>query len=253
MRIITSAPILIPNTNRNKNDINIGSDEFLPFDGHTDMIEVSDGDGGETMYWSAEGDCYYNAKGEKIKKFFSKIGKGLGKAGKGVFKGIKAVGKAIVKAERWVVSKSKNLVKGAKKGAKGAKPKGPELTHVKTGTGADAKDVFTQKLVPATATTPSEQIVTVEGQKFAAVDVPKDKPIVVATDPNTGQKTVGVEYRPEEVAGVESADGTYSYYKQNDVPKEGSGLSTNVKIGIAIGSILLVGGVIYMIAKNKKK
>jgi hypothetical protein len=223
--------------------------DFIPFDGRQDLIEFSDGYSGESFYWGADGDEYYNAKGEKLKGALQKFGKGLGKGIKGIGKGIKAVGKAIVKAERWVVAKSKNLVKGAKKGNKGAKVKGAELKQQKT---KDGNTVLTETLKPATATTPAEQIVTVEGQKFSAVDVPKDKPIVVSTDPTTGAKTVGVEYKPEETTAVEGADGNLSYYPTNRVDETKTGMSTTTKIAIAVGGVVVVGLIVYLIAKKKK-
>lgn len=222
--------------------------DFIPFDGRQDLIEFTDGDFGNSYYWSADGDEYYNAKGEKIKDALQKIGKGFRKGVVGIGRGIKKVAKAIVKAERWVVTKSKNLVKGSKKGKKGSKVKGTELTQQKT---KDGNTVLTEKLKPATATTPAEQIVTVEGQKFSAIDVPKDKPIVVSTDPTTGAKMVGVEYKPEETTAVEGADGNLSYYPTNRVDETKSGMSSTMKIGLAVSGVAVLGLIVYLIAKKK--
>jgi hypothetical protein len=222
--------------------------DFIPFDGRQDLIEFSDGSSGESFYWGADGDEYYNAKGEKLKGALQKFGKGLGKGVKGLGKGLKKVGQAIVKAEKWVVAKSKKLVKGAKKGKKGDKPKGKELVQQKDKSG---KETFTETLKPATADTPADKVVTIEGQKLSAVDVPADKPIVVSTDPTTGKKVVGVEYKPEETTAIEGADGNLSYYPTNKVTTDSS-MSTTTKIAIAVGGVAVLGVIVYLIAKKKK-
>jgi hypothetical protein len=235
--------------------------DFIPFDGRQDLIEFSDGYSGESYYWGADGDEYYNAKGEKVKDFFKKIGKGLGKGVKGVGKGLKKVGQAIVNAERKLIGKNKNKVAGTseKKGTdlpawllpqKGGSSN--ELTQQKT---SDGKDILTNILKPATSTTPAEQVVTIEGQKLSTVGVPADKPIVVSTDPTTGQKTIGVDYKPEEVTAVQGNDGNYTYYPTNKVggntDDTNKGMSTTTKIAIAVGGVVVVGLIVYLIAKKK--
>jgi hypothetical protein len=50
--------------------------DFVPFDGRQDLIEFTDGNSAETYYYSADGDEYYNARGEKVKDFFKKFKKG---------------------------------------------------------------------------------------------------------------------------------------------------------------------------------
>jgi hypothetical protein len=240
MEVITSAPIIYSSVE--------GDSEFLPFDGNTDLERYIDAETGEEIFYSVSGDAYYNAKGEKLKGFFKKVGKGL-------VKGVKAVGRAIKNAARWVATKSKNLVKGAKRGSKGAKVKGSALKHNKTAA-SGGKDVFLSELPPATAQTPPEKVVTIEGQKFAAIDVPANRPIVVATDPTTGQKSVGVEYMPSEVTGVEQPDGTFSYYKPTDVEivaddKKGK-MSTAMKVGLIVGGLAVVGVIIYYVVKKNK-
>jgi hypothetical protein len=240
MEVITSAPIIYSSVE--------GESEFIPFEGNQDLERFIDVNTGEEIFYSASGDAYYNAKGEKLKGFFKKVGKGL-------VKGAKAVGKAIKNAVRWVATKSKNLVKGARKGSKGAKVTGKPLKHRKTAASGGA-DVFVSELPPATPQTPPSQVVTIEGQKFAAVDVPANKPIVVATDPSTGQKSVGVEYMPSEVTGVEQSDGTFSYYKPTDVQnvqEEQKGkMSTAMKIGLAVGGLAVVGVIVYFVVKKNK-
>lgn len=249
MKLITTAPVIIDKGELNHRFINAPTGDYAAFEGHTDLIEYTDGNTGESLYWSAEGDEFYNAKGEKIKNV-------LKAAGKGIVKGAKAVGRAIVKAERWIVSKSKNLVKGSRKAKKGATVKGNALRHQKTSKDASGKDVFTQELKPATATTPAEKIVTVEGQKFSTVDVPANKPIVISKDPATGVKTVGIEFTPSEVVGVEAADGNINYYPPSAVSEDSTGqekMSTTKKIVIAVAALAVVGTVVYFIAKKSKK
>jgi hypothetical protein len=222
----------------------VAEDEFIPFEGNTDLERFVDANTGEELFFSANGDCFYNAKGEKKKGFFKKIGKGI-------VKGVKAVGRAIKKASRWVAKKSKKLVGGAKKGGK-VKPKGKKLKHVKT-SGTGGKDVFRQELAPATASTPPAKTITIEGKKFSTENVPPSKPIVVATDPTTGMKTVGVEFAPSEVAGVQSPDGTYEYYKTSDVEPPKKGMSKALTIGLIVGGVVVAGIVTYLIVKKNKK
>jgi len=216
--------------------------DFIPFDGNTDLERYVNADTGEELFYSANGDCYYNAKGEKVKGFFKKVGKGI-------VKGVKAVGRAIKKAARWVATKSKNLVKGAKKGKKA---KGKALKHTKTAKDG-GKDVFRQELPPAAPTTPPEQVVTIEGKKYSTEGAPAEKPVVVATDPQTGLKSVAIEYLPTEVAGVVAPDGTYNYYPaantEIDEPKK---MSTALKVGLVVGGIILAGVIVYIIVKRRK-
>lgn len=250
MKVITSAPIIMDDeTAVNYRYINAPRNDYAAFGGSPkdNLIEYTDGDTGEAIYWGADGDDdFYNAKGEKLKKIAKAIGKG-------VVKGAKAVGRAIVKAERWVVQKSKNLVKGARKAKKGAKVKGQPLRHQKTKKDASGQDVFTQELKPATATTPAEKIVTVEGQKFSTVDVPADKPIVVSKDPSSGANVVGVEYKPSEVTGVEGADGNINYYPPTAVDDDDKKMSLGVKIAIGVAAAGLVTTLIYLAVKKSKK
>lgn len=90
--------------------VSFNGDEFIPFDGQTNLDTFTGADG-ETYHYSFNNDEYYNAKGKKIGGFFKSIGKGIGKGavavGKGIgkgakaiFKGIKFIGGKIVGKER---------------------------------------------------------------------------------------------------------------------------------------------------------
>lgn len=90
--------------------VSFNGDEFIPFDGQTDLDTFTGADG-ETYHYSFNNDEYYNAKGKKVGDFFKSIGKGIGKGavavGKGIgkgakaiFKGIKFIGGKIVGKER---------------------------------------------------------------------------------------------------------------------------------------------------------
>ena len=136
---------------------------------------------------------------------------------------------------------------------KGGASNSNELAQQKTESG---KDIFTKTLLPATATTPQEKIVTIEGQKLSTVDVPANKPIVVSTDPTTGAKTIGVDYTPNEVTGVKNADGNYTYYPTDKVSggttdDSKKGMSTTTKIAIGVGGAVVLGLIIYLVVKKK--
>ena len=245
MNIITNAPVI-----RRANGKSTVISKGKPFGGHRNLIEFTDGNTGESIFYSADGDEYYNAKGEKIKNIFKAIGKGIAKGAKGVAKGAKWLGKNIAKASRWVVKKSKNLVKGTRKAGKGAKPKGEPLQHTKTDA-TGGYDKFIGALPFADATTPKDKIIEIEGQKFSGVSVPTNKPLIIATDPVTGKNSVGVEYNPNDVVAVQSADGTYDYYPTESVQEAKGGMSNPMKIGLVVGGIAVVGAIIYLIAKKK--
>jgi len=119
MIVKTKNPILYQNTNISNietrggydgedtgNFISFNGDEFIPFDGQTNLDTFTGADG-ETYHYSFNNDEYYNAKGKKVGDFFKSIGKGIGKGavavGKGakaIFKGIKFIGGKIVGKER---------------------------------------------------------------------------------------------------------------------------------------------------------
>ena len=107
MIVKTKNPILYQNTNSSNIEtrggydgensssfISFEGDEFIPFDGQTDLDTFIGADG-ETYHYSFNNDEYYNAKGKKVGDFFKSIGKGIGKGAVAVGKGIGKVGKGI--------------------------------------------------------------------------------------------------------------------------------------------------------------
>lgn len=225
------------------------NDSFLPFDGMnpSSMERYVDVDTGDE-YFSADGETFYDAKGEKLKNFFKKVGKGL-------VKGVKAVGRAIKNAARWVATKSKNLVKGARSGkGKQARADRRALRQSKKNPQSPQADTFTEVLPPASPSTPAEKRVEIGGAVYSTENVPANKPIVVATDPTTGAKTVGVEYMPTEVVGIQGTDGTYEYYKPSDVVDSTSankkGKTTTILL--IVGGVLVLGVAAYFIFRKKK-
>lgn len=233
--------------------------DFIPFDGRQDLIEFTDGNSNETYYYSADGDEYYNAKGEKVKGFFQKFGKGLKKGVVGIGRGVKKVVQAIVKAERKIVGKSKDKAKGTKEGKKSDRDKRradrKETRELKRQKKADGTEVFTNPLPKADANTPADKVVDIAGQKLSAVDVPANTPIVVSTDPTTGEKIVGTDLNPQDVTAIKEGDGTYSYYPANQIQggtTDSKGLSSTMKIGLVVGGVAVLGLVVYLIVKKKK-
>jgi hypothetical protein len=236
--------------------------DFIPFDGRQDLIEFTDGNSGEAFYYSADGDEYYNAKGEKVKDFFKKFKKGGDFWQKGLGAGLKKVANAIVKTERKILGKSTDKASETKEGRKADRDKRraerKENRELKRQQKPDGSDVFTQPLKPADANTPADKVVTIEGQKLSAVDVPANTPIVVSTDPKTGEKVVGVDLKPQDVTAIKENDGTYSYYPANQVqggntntPPPPPKMSTTTKIAIAVGGVAVLGVIVYLIAKKK--
>ena len=80
---------------------------------------------GEEYFCSIDGEDFYNAKGEKLKGFFKKVGGGVVKAGKFIGKVAKKVGRAIVEA-------SKKVAKGVKTAGGKVKAGAKKLLHHKT-------------------------------------------------------------------------------------------------------------------------
>lgn len=234
--------------------------DFIPFDGQQDLIEFTDGNSGETYFYSADGDEYYNAKGEKVKDFFKKFKKGGDFWQKGLGKGVSAVAKAIKNVSRKILGKSKEKASGTKEGRKADRDKRradrKEATELKRQKKEDGSEVFTQPLPKADASTPADKIVDVAGQKLSAVDVPANTPIVVSTDPTTGEKVVGVDLKPQDVTAIKESDGTYSYYPTNQLQGGGTtdekkGMSTTTKIAIGVGGAVVLGLIIYLVVKKK--
>lgn len=240
----------------------LGSDGeiYVPFDGEKDLYTFSD-ENGDVYYCSMDGDNFYNANGQKLIGFFKKVGGGVVKTGK-------FLGKNIAKASRWIAKKSKNVAKGVKNLGKNIKTKGKKLIHLKKKTSTKGKssgnsnnksedstqnqeDVFTKPLEKATQNTPLEKIVEVEGEKFSTEGVDNKNQITVSKDPESGEKVVGVDYKPSDVVAVSNNDGYIDYYDKKDV-----GMDKNLKIGLIIGgcviATILLSVIVYKsINKNK--
>lgn len=240
MNIITKNPVFVKNNT---------SDSHVSFEGRPDVDYFLDESGEE--FYSADGENFFNAKGENVKKdsvkgVFKKIGKGFGKAAK-------FIGKGIVKASRSVVKASKNVASGVKKVGGKAKAGSKKLIHHKKRDGADkGSDVFTKPLTKATPeevkSMPQDKVVEIEGEKYLADGIDKDKPVTVSQDPETGEKVVGVEYKPEEVVAVDGADGNVEYHTPDSV-----GMSKNMKIALIVtGAALVLGIVIFVVIKSNK-
>ena len=88
-----------------------GGESYLPFDGNdiSTMEIYQDDNGGQEFYYSADGENFYNAKGEKLKGFFTKVGGGLKKVGKGIWGAIKKVGHAVAVASKKVATGVKKV------------------------------------------------------------------------------------------------------------------------------------------------
>ena len=117
MIVKTKNPILYQNTNISNietrggydgedtgNFISFEGDEFIPFDGQTDLDTFIGADG-ETYHYSFNNDEYYNAKGKKLGDFFKSVGKGIGKGAKAVGKGVGKGAKAIFKGIKFIGGK----------------------------------------------------------------------------------------------------------------------------------------------------
>lgn len=246
--------------------------DFIPFDGRQDLIEFTDGDFGDSYYYSADGDEYYNAKGEKVKDFFKKFKKGGDFWGKGVGKGISAVAKAIGSVSRKILGKSKEKDKGTKEERKADRDKRrterkdsrdkrrterKEEKELQRQQNEKGETTYQQNLAKADANTPDDKKVKVGGETYSTEGVPKDKQVVVTTDQKTGEKSVGVEYKADEVVAVKGDDGNYSYYKDGasggtpPPPPPPPKMSTTTKIAIAVGGVAVLGVIVYLIAKKK--
>lgn len=99
--------------------ISFNGEEFVPFDGQTDLDTFTGADG-ETYHYSFNNDEYYNAKGEKIGGFFKSVGKGIGKGAKAIVKGIKFIGGKI-KARTKKIAANVKARQDARKVKKGAR------------------------------------------------------------------------------------------------------------------------------------
>lgn len=279
MKIYSAVPIyqlkknaMLSNTRKKKRVVikteflNAEGDEFIPFDGMSfnEMTGYVDVDTDE-VWFSANGEDFYDAEGKKVrgeglKNLLKKIGKGIGKGakaiGKGVVKGIKAIGRFVKKIAGKVKGRSSKKEQDTKEAPKGTVPKGLPLLAIgmsmpMTATGQkfikEGSTAFVKPLPPATATTTPQNTVEVDGKKYSAENVGKDEKIAVSTNPVTGQTIVGAEIPVSKVTAVVGADGKYDYYQDKDVETKGS-MTKWLLIG---GGVLVLGGLIYFIAKKK--
>lgn len=302
LKVFTTYPVTINKNRISPTDyfLNADGEEYLPFDGQTELLGFRD-ELGEEYFCGIDGEEFYNAKGEKLKGFFKKVGGGVVKAGKFIGKVAKKVGRAIVKASKSVVKGVKTAGGKVKAGAKklihhktpeekakskgdrdkkradrvkehndkkakrdkeiaDAKAKGqtpppplpplpPQTPQEKEGESPDAKggDVFTKELPQATPNTPPENVVDVNGVKYDATDIPKDKEIVETID-ESGKKIAGVEFKPEEVVAVTGKDGNIEYYTP-----DAQGMSKGLKIALVVGGAVVLLAVAYFIFRPKGK
>lgn len=270
MQIFTTYPVTIDKKRINASDyyLNADGEQYLPFDGNTELETFLD-ETGERFYLSANGEEFYNAKGQKVKGFFKKVGGGVVKAGKFIGKVAKKVGRGLVQASKTVAKGVKTAGGKVKAGVKKLihhekKDKGGKTPDASRDTGGGQKgrddkqsrvpsaddkgrDVFTKELPLATPSTPKENIVDVAGKKFDASELPSGKEVVQTTD-ESGNAIAGVEYQPSEVVAVTGADGNVEYHTPDAV-----GMNKNLKIALIVGGSLLVLGIIgFVIYKSRK-
>jgi hypothetical protein len=109
------------------------------YQGDLSELDKFIGADGNEYYCSADGEHFYNAKGEKVGGFFKKVGGGLVKGAKGVAKGAEAVGRVIKKASVAIVKASKTVAAGVKKVGGKAKAGATKLIHHKKKSSSDLK------------------------------------------------------------------------------------------------------------------
>jgi hypothetical protein len=126
LNIFTTYPVIINKDRISPTDyyLNADGEEYLPFDGQTELLGFRD-ELGEEYFCGIDGEDFYNAKGEKVLGFFKKVGGGVVKAGKFIGKVAKKVGRAIVEA-------SKKVAKGVKTAGGKIKAGAKKLIHHKT-------------------------------------------------------------------------------------------------------------------------
>jgi hypothetical protein len=111
--------------------IEVKTNRPIIYQGDLSELESFIAEDGFEYFYSADGEHFYNAKGEKVKGFFKKVGGGFKKVGGGIVKGAKAIGRVIKKASVAVVKASKNVATGVKK-VSGKRKKGTtKLIHHK--------------------------------------------------------------------------------------------------------------------------
>lgn len=116
--------------------IEVKTQRPIIYQGDLSELESFIADDGHEYFYSADGEHFYNAKGEKVAGFFKKVGGGIVKGGKGIAKGAAAVGRAIKKAAVAVAKASKTVVAGVKKVGGKAKKGSKKLIHHKRKTPA---------------------------------------------------------------------------------------------------------------------
>jgi hypothetical protein len=126
LKVFTTYPVTVNNDKISPDDyfLNADGEQYLPFDGQSELLGFRD-ELGEEYFCGVDGEEFYNAKGEKLKGFFKKVGGGVVKVGKFIGKIAKKVGRAVVKA-------SKTVAKGVKKVGGKVKAGAKKLIHHKT-------------------------------------------------------------------------------------------------------------------------
>lgn len=246
--------------------LNAEDDQFLPFDGMSSdmMTGYVDVDTNE-VWFSADGVDFYDADGKKargegLKNFLKKVGGAIGKGakavGKGVVTGIKAIGRFVKNITGKRKERSSEKEVGVADATSGSVPKGLPLLAIGmtmpfTATGQqlikEGSTSFVKPLPPATSTTAPNNIVEVDGKKYSAESIAKDQKIAVSTDPAKGTTIVGAEVPTSGVVAVKGADGKYDYYPKSEVESK----SNTTKWLLIGGGALVLGGLIYYIAKKK--
>jgi hypothetical protein len=133
LKVFTTYPVIINKNKVSPTDyyLNADGEEYLPFDGQTELLGFRD-ELGEEYFCGVDGEEFYNAKGEKLKGFFKKVGGGVVKVGKFIGKVAKKVGRAIAQA-------SKKVAQGVKKGVGKVKAGAKKLIHHKKKDGGKGK------------------------------------------------------------------------------------------------------------------
>jgi hypothetical protein len=126
LKVFTTYPVIINKNKVSPTDyyLNADGEQYLPFDGQTELLGFRD-ELGEEYFCGVDGEDFYNAKGEKLKGFFKKVGGGVVKVGQFIGKVAKKVGRTIVEASKKVVSGVKTAGGKVKAGAE-------KLLHHKT-------------------------------------------------------------------------------------------------------------------------
>jgi len=282
MKIVTSAPIFIPDEGKTTGQMsgyqNVGSDQdwlsadgdqFIPFDGFSpdDMTGFVTETG--EVFFSANGEDFYNAEGEKLsfkdklKKvggFFGKVGKGIGKGAKAVGSkikaGVQAIGRKIKEGRARRKERREEREANTQEAKEGQKPKNPIedklATFEQKNPDGTTSTTFGKELPQGSANLPSDQKVVVDGKTYDASNIPKESTIVVNTDAN-GNKTVVGQVSTSEVVGVKAPDGKFDYYPQRSLTTDTKEKSKTTQYLMWGGIAVAVGLGIYMIVRKINK